>query len=123
MTAIRPLPAQFAELDGVLERWAGSNSNDRILLRLESQADERSLFYTTVKPHLGRALEYLDQKAQLTEADARLRDLILTLAHVALSVEQQKDVEPRHARSHAHFSFQRSAADVGGPGMTPSGTC
>ena len=122
MTRTPRLPPEFADLEPFSERWGGSTSNDRVRLRLESNCEDRERFYAAATPHLGRALEYLDQRLELTAADAYLFDLILTLAHVALAVEQQKEVEGRHAQAHAHFSFQRSARDLGGPTRPPSAT-
>lgn len=123
MTSPRRLPPEFAELSPFVERWAASNSNDRTSARLESSAEERLAFYEAAKPHLDRALAYLDGRDVRSEADDCLLDLVLTLAHVALAIEQQKEVEQRHARAHAHFSFQRSAAEIDGSVIiTPSGT-
>ena len=58
----------------------------------------------------------------LTPAEQCLLDLMLTLAHVSLAVENQKDAEPRHARLQAHLTIERGTEDFDGTAPQPSGT-
>lgn len=124
MTERRRLPPGFEALESLAQRWAVSDSNERMQVRWASDAAERQQFYDSTTPLLETALVYLDGRrgSRMSAEDTCLLDLILTLAHIALAVELQKDVEPRHARAHSRFSFDRAPAEMYGPGASPSAT-
>ena len=112
MTTQRLLPADFASLEPYVTQWALPGSAARAALRGSSTADDRSAFYEAAQGHLVRALDYLDAKGLtgLDEADKRLLNLMLSLGHVALAVEQQKEAEPVHTGFRAHMRITRSPA-------------
>jgi hypothetical protein len=112
MTGTTCLPDGFAALEPLVERWALAGSAARAALRGASTATERAAFYEAAHGDLSRALDYLDEKgfAAFDEADERLMNLTLTLAHVSLAVELQKDAEDRHARDRAFMHITRTPA-------------
>lgn len=112
MTTQTLLPEGFAALEPFAVQWALPGSATRAALRGSSTPQERAAFYAAASGELVRALDYLDAKglSGLDDADRRLMDLMLSLGHVALAVEQQKDAEARHARDRAHMRVTRTPA-------------
>lgn len=106
------LPESFAALEPFVVDWALGGSAVRAARRGSSTPEERAAFHAAAAPELPRALDYLDAKgfAAFDDADQRLMDMMLSLGHVALAVEQQKDAEPRHARDRAHMRITHTPA-------------
>ena len=106
------LPEGFAALEPFVVQWALPGSAARAALRGSSTPQDRAAFYEVASGELVRALDYLDAKglSGLDDADQRLLDLMLSLGHVALAVEQQKDAEGQHARYRAHMHITRTPA-------------
>jgi hypothetical protein len=112
MSAQTTLPESFSALEPFVERWALAGTAARAALRGDSTPEERADFYAAAAGDLPRALDYLDTKGfdAFDDADQRLMNMMLSLGHVALAVEQQKDAEPRHARDRAFMHITRSPA-------------
>lgn len=112
MSTQRLLPEGFGVLEPFVTRWALPGSAARAALRGSSTAKERAGFYEAASGELPRALDYLDGKglSGLDDADQRLMDLMLSLGHVALAVEQQKEAEAVHAGFRQHMRITRSPA-------------
>lgn len=107
------LPEEFSSLEPFVDRWAVSGSANRACLRDESDAAGREGFYAAALPLLGPALERLDRTslAKLSAQERTLLDLMLSLAHVSLAVEIQRDDEPRHAIERQAMRITRTPAD------------
>jgi len=92
------LPATFAMLEPFAAQWAVDGSAARAELRGSATPEARMAFYEAMRPHLAGALDYLDGKGLdgMDSADARLLAMCMSLAHVALAIEQQQADEPRH---------------------------
>lgn len=112
MIAQTLLPDGFAALEPFVTRWALPGSMARAALRGGSTAEERAAFYDAAEGDLVRALDYLDGKglSGFDAADERLMNLMLSLGHVALAVEQQKDAEEAHAGFRSHMHITRTPA-------------
>lgn len=112
MSGQTSLPQGFSALEPYVERWALAGSAARAALRGDSTLQERADFYAAASGDLVRALDYLDAKGfpAFDAADERLLNLMLSLGHVALAVEQQKEAEGRHARDRAHLRITRTPA-------------
>jgi hypothetical protein len=110
------LPAGFEALEHFVAFWAVQGSSNRAQRRTDSSESERVAFYSAAKDLAPDALEYLDRKpvAQLDEKERRLMDLMLSLCHVSLAVESQRDDEERHSKARAHMKITRSSADRNG---------
>lgn len=106
------LPDGFLSLEPFVARWALPGSAARAAARGRSTLQERQAFYDAAQGELIRALDHLDAKGlgAFDAADERLMNLMLTLGHVALAVEQQKDAEPRHASDRQHMRITRTPA-------------
>lgn len=107
------LPEGFSELERFVPDWAVTHSADRAARRLDSTSEEREAFFYAANDLAAPALALLDSKplAELDEAETRLMQLMLSLAHVALAVEIQGDDEPRHAMGARHMTITRASAD------------
>lgn len=116
------LPPQFAALEPYVDHWAVGDSDTRMHRRLESTAAQREAFRDDMLANLDDVLAHLDAQPldALAAEDERLLDLVLALPHVALAVEQQRELEPLHAQMQAAFRIERSSRQFGGP--TPPGT-
>jgi hypothetical protein len=81
--------------------------------RLSSTEAQRLAFYRAAKPLLQPTLAYLDARplSGLEAPEQRLLDLVCSLAHVALAVEQQGDQEGEHALAQAAFTITRASED------------
>ncbi|MCB1686859.1 MAG: hypothetical protein KDI33_00120 [Halioglobus sp.] len=107
------LPTGFDALEPFVDRWAIKGANNRLQQRLNSQESERASFFNIGKDLVPPALELLDQKPlhELDEKEQRLMDLVLSLAHISLAVEIQRDHEPAHAESARHITINRATSD------------
>jgi len=110
------LPPGFDALEPFAGAWAVAGANNRANARVSSTAEAREAFVAAARPLLIPALEYLDQKplSQFDEAEQRLMNLLLTLAHVAMAVEVQGDDEPKHAQASRYMTITRAPADIDG---------
>jgi len=109
----RQLPAGFDALEPFVETWAISGTAARAQRRNESSPEERIAFYEAFKDLAERALTQLDEKPleRLDDQERRLRDLLLSFAHVALAVELQGDAEPEHAKLRQELRITHAPAD------------
>lgn len=107
------LPADFTALEPFVVQWALRTSAERDRARTSSSPEEREAFYAVAQPLLEAALAHLDSfpVKQLGEKEQRLMDLMLSLAHVSLAVEVQKDMEEQHARQALDMPITRSVTD------------
>lgn len=108
------LPDGFADLEPFVSLWAVDGANNRACARDLSTEAERNAFYAVASAALAPALARLDEKsiAEFGEAEQRLMNLMLSLAHVALAVESQGDAEPAHAKARKHLPITRAPADA-----------
>lgn len=106
------LPQGFAALEPFVADWAVEGSAARAALRGSSRADARAAFYAAGRDLLRPALDHLDARgfAGMDEADGRLMNLMLSLAHVSLAVEMQGEAEEGHARMREFMRVTRTPA-------------
>lgn len=107
------LPAGFAALEPFAGQWALAGTASRADARNDASAEERQAFYDAAGPLLAPALELLDSKPldALDRREQRLMDMMLSLAHVALAVETQREAETTHVLSRRNMPITRSSAD------------
>lgn len=107
------LPAGFEALEPFAARWAIESAGERAVMRGDAPADERRAFYDAASPLLASALDHLDRKplAELDESEKRLMRMMLSLAHVSIAEEIQKDDETRHAYFRTFMPVTRAPAD------------
>ena len=105
----RSLPPGFEALAPFVAHWAIPTLEGRIAARDDSLAGERAAFYAAAADLLEPALAYLDGRPRgLPDAgDARLMQLMLSLAHVALAEEIMGEDEPRHRELRAFMPITR----------------
>ncbi|MEW9856553.1 hypothetical protein [Novosphingobium sp. M1R2S20] len=108
------LPAGFETLEPFVDRWAATTCAARSERRSQSTAEERSTFFDAAAPLLDPALAYLDTRPlpELTPADKRLLNLMLSLGHVQMAVEVHREMEPEHAAARASMEITRSVTDL-----------
>jgi hypothetical protein len=107
------LPAGFEVLEPFVAQWAVPGTANRSLARANSTPEQRQAFYDTMYPQADIALALLDSKplASHDEAEQRLMNLCLSLAHVAMAVEAQGDDEARHTPHREQMIITRAVAD------------
>ena len=107
------LPADFSALEEFVASWACSSTAERAAKRTTSTPQEREALFAAASPRMEAALDYLDARPStaFTEADWRLMDLMLSLAHVALAVEIQGPDEVASAPWRDRMRITRSTAD------------
>jgi hypothetical protein len=107
------IPDGFAALEPFVGDWALGSAAERAARRNHSNAEERQAFYDAGAPLLTAALDLLDRKAfaDYNEAEQRLMDLCLMLAHVAMAVEALGSDEAAHAPAREAMVITRAAAD------------
>ena len=110
------LPPGFEALEPFVESWAIAGSAARARRRRESSEAERQAFYAAGSDLLASALEHLDARPvdALDPPEQRLMNLVLSLAHVVLAVEVQREDEPRLAAASRHLRIVRAPADASG---------
>lgn len=83
------LPAEFADLAGLVEHWAIGEEAARNARRLASTMEELRGFYDVMLPRVPQIAEYLDQfpLEGLTAAQNNLLNLALTFMEIAPSLE------------------------------------
>ena len=101
------LPKGFAALAPFVAQWAVPTLAARCVTRDASNADQRQAFYDAASPLAVAALDYLDARpyAALAGAEARLMQLMLSFAQVALAVELQGEDEDRLATFRPYMRF------------------
>lgn len=106
------LPAGFDALEPFVAGWAIEGSAARAARRGNSAAQDREAFYIAARDSVQPALDYLDRRglAGLDEADRRLMNLMLSLAHVSLAVELQREAEAHHAALRQFLPITRTPA-------------
>lgn len=112
MSTQTSLPGNFSSLEPYAADWALGGSAVRAARRGNSTPEEREAFYAAAVGELPRALDYLDARgiAGFDDADERLMNLMLSLGHVALAVEQQREAETRHAQDRAYMHITHTPA-------------
>jgi hypothetical protein len=113
MTSPNILPADFADLAPFVAKWSVAGTVARDCLRQESSAAERQAFYDAAQRRVVAALAYLDQKPvrDFDQSEQNLMNMMLSLTHVALAVEMQRDDEPKHSAVRRYVKITRSSAD------------
>ena len=109
----KQLPAGFESLEPFVVMWAIKGANNRLQQRLASSEAERVAFFNTAKDLVPMALDFLDKKP-LSNFDAkeeRLMNLLLSMVHVSLAVEVQKEQEDFHAQYARFITITRASAD------------
>jgi len=108
------LPPGFEALEPFAAHWAAANASERDRLRTESSEADRVAFYDAVKDLVGPALAMLDLKplAEFDASEQRLMNLMLCIAHVAIAVEVQRDLEEQRAQARRYLRITRSSADL-----------
>lgn len=106
------LPSGFEALESFVAKWAMDGSVARANMRRASSTTDKQEFYDVAKDHLPSALALLDLKPvdQLDRAERSLLNLMLSLAHVSLAVEIQREHEPQLAVQAQHMPITRSTA-------------
>lgn len=101
------LPAGFEALEPFVSDWALAGEAARAAARSRASNAQRQQFYDAAQPLMQQALAWLDAKpiGNLSEADATLMRLILSLANVYHSVEVLGDAEAENARMRARLEF------------------
>jgi hypothetical protein len=113
MTEAVSLPAGFEALEPFAAAWAVEGSAKRLQRRLESEAPERLAFYEAAKELVVPALAYLDGKRldHFTARERCLMNMMLTLAHIAMAVEVQREDEAKHAQLRKYIRIIHTPAD------------
>lgn len=111
MTGQGRLPDEFADLERFADQWAIETSEGRKQERIRSTAADREAFHAAAHPLAARGLAHLDTAPidSWGRQERELMHILLSLAHVSLAIEKQRDQEARHAINHAHFTITRSA--------------
>lgn len=96
-----------------MEGWALSGAVSRATRRDLSSDAERADFYDAAMRVLPAALDHLDRKPlrELDASETRLMNLMLSLCHVALAVEMQRDDEAQHAQRRQYLRITRASSD------------
>ena len=107
------LPSAYAALEPFVAEWALTTTAERAAKRGSATPDQRKAFYDAAMPLAGQALTELDAKplADLSEAETRLLDLVLTFGHISLAVEVQAGAEAEHTRWRNRMVITRAPAD------------
>jgi len=113
-TTASSLPPGFERLEPFAANWAISGVANRAHRRDESTPEERAAFYGAAKDLAAAALDYLDKKplSALDAQERRLRDLMLSLVHVAIAIEMQGDAEAGHAKLRRELPVTHAPADT-----------
>jgi len=108
------LPPGFEALEPFVDAWAITGAASRARKRNDSAEAERLAFYEVAKELAPAALDYLDRKplAEFDEGEKRLMNLMLSLAHVAPTVEALGPAEAQHARDREHLKITRASSDL-----------
>ncbi len=111
---VSQLPDGFAALEPFVDEWAVATSAARAARRDDTTAAEQEAFYNAAREFLEPALTLLDAKplAELDAKERRLLDLMLTLAHISIAVEVQRDFEPQQTVIRRHMRITRTPADL-----------
>jgi hypothetical protein len=97
------VPAQFAELEPFVERWALADYNDRYATRLASTMPEMEAFYNVIMPRYSAIMDHLNKfdLNELPEAETNLLRMCYSLVQVSFAVEVWK--QPRVPDSGAAY--------------------
>jgi len=108
------LPPGYARLEPFVADWALPTTFARAAKRGNSTPQERQAFYDAVQPLAAEAMAGIESKPleDLTEAENRLLNLLLTFAHISLAVEIHGKAEQEHSRWRQRMVITRSAADA-----------
>lgn len=83
------LPAEFADLEDLLDTWRTSSQKERVEKRIMSSSEELRQFYDRMSPRLDAILKYLTDKKLdgISDQDKALLELTLSLSEVSIAVE------------------------------------
>lgn len=90
------LPAQFKDLEHLVDEWAIEDGHQRYVKRVASNMKQLKAFYDEMFPRGKEAIDYIDQfdyREPLPEDAKNLRNLVYSLITVAMAVEVWK--QPR----------------------------
>lgn len=112
------LPPGFEPLEPFVDPWAIEDAALRAHRRGAATPEARAGFYAVASGLAAAALAELDRKplADLDARERRLMNMMLSLCHVALSVELQGASEPAHARARDQMPITRTSAGPVGSG-------
>lgn len=107
------LPAGFEALEPFVETWALASGGERADMRGAASAEERKAFYAAASQQLDPALDFLDKKplGDFDDSEKRLMRLMLSLAHVSIAEEIQKEDEERHTHFRSFMPVTRAPSD------------
>lgn len=107
------LPAGFEALEPFVAHWALDTAEKRHRARLASSEPERVAFFEAAKDLLAPGLDHLDKTplAAFSPEQRQLMNLLLSLAHVSLAVEQQGEDEPKHAADARFMTITRAPSE------------
>ena len=116
MSDVRLLPTGFEALEPFVESWSIEGAADRAQHRLDSTEADRNAFFQAARDLAAPALEMLDGKPldQFDDSERRLMNLMLSLAHVSLAVEVQRDHEDSHGVWARRVRITRAPSDQQG---------
>lgn len=100
------LPAGFEALEPFVEDWALPSFNARLTARYDSRMVDLQAFYDVMQPLAEPALQRLEAYPfdALPEEMIVLFRLLMSLAHVAVSVERQKAPRPKSVKWPSNLS-------------------
>ncbi len=113
MSGVSQLPAGFEALELFVEGWSIEGAANRARRRLDSTEADRDAFFQAARDLAAPALELLDARPldQFDDREKRLMNLMLSLAHVSLAVEVQRDHEASHAVWARRVGITRAPSD------------
>ena len=114
MATARSLPAGFEDLEPFVATWALPATADRVAQRGRTTLAEKRAFYQVAGARLANALHHLDALdcKQLDGPDRRLFELVLSVAHISLAVERQKEADEALTLARALITVGKSVSDL-----------
>jgi hypothetical protein len=94
------LPAEFSQLEHLVDEWAIEDGHQRYLKRVNSSMEKIQAFYDQVFPYAEEAVTYVDKfdySEPLPDDVANLRNLLYSLITVSLAVELWKQPRVKHS--------------------------
>lgn len=96
------LPADFHDLEHLVDEWAIEDGHARYVKRVNSSMAQLTAFYDEMFPRAQAAIQYVDQfdyQQPLPADAANLRNLIYALITVSLAVEVWKQPRVKNSAS------------------------
>lgn len=100
------LPAGFEKLEPFIDAWALPDFNARLAARYNSDMAALQAFYDAIQPVAEDAMVELEKHpyGALPEPALALFQLVMALAHVAVSVERQRAPRPKSVKWPSNLS-------------------